>query len=699
MAYPVPGEVLRALREREKKSQTVLAKVMGTVPSVLSKLEKLDEVEPEIAERYLAAVGSPVAQEALAHYQRDWRRSAPPSYLHPDREVLWAIDQAGRTLDEFQVTREDDILRGPIDLLRNDLRVAENYLDRRDHVVAWVGDIGVGKTTALSHALGLLVGDGRSGRRPAFPVGAGRVTVCETAIRYSPNFGVLVDAMEEEEVVRLVQDLVASLAPGAAGVGVPGEIARMIRTMSDMRLTNRIEGEDVVQVDPILERLAEGHGAVEVADRMIAAMNLADRRERQVILQEGAEDGLSWVHKLVSAINSGAEPRFSIPRRITVLMPSARLNADGQVLSVVDTRGVEGVTQRSDITLHAEDPRALLVLCTKFADAPNATVQRHLQESQDAASDAAERHRQCILVLPRGGEALEAPGHGGAVSTRQEGYAYRKTEVRQALVSAGLPQPPTYFFDAHQDDPDKIWRELRDQVKRMRDDYAERGLMAAEGVRHLIENVDDVLATQARRDVEIELGRLLESIAPLPASVRPPHQNLIDQLGVGHHSSIAASIYRRGDWENFQFDHILGLGVRIDANLRSWRAIQKVEDRLEDLATKHQEVEGIGRMLRALRSRLGEGRQEFLGAARMIGRDAYGQLLASSDIWQEVAGRYGQGAGYKRDVAETWREWFEENEEAQGVGEEITARLQDAWDAWVIEPMRLSIRSGGEVGE
>lgn len=142
-------------------------------------------------------------------------------------------------------------------------------------------------------------------------------------------------------------------------------------------------------------------------------------------------------------------------------MPSTRFIADGQVLSVVDTRGVEGVTQRSDITLHAEDALALLVLCTKFADAPNATVRRHLQESQGAASDAAEHHRQCILVLPREG-GMEAPGHGGAVSSSPEGYAYRKTEIRQALISVGLPQPPTWFFDAHQDPPEKIWGELRE---------------------------------------------------------------------------------------------------------------------------------------------------------------------------------------------------------------------------------------------
>lgn len=692
MTYPVSGEALRYVRDQARMSQTQLAKAMGTVASVLSKLEKLDEVEAELAQRYLNAVDTPLAREALDHYGRNWRRSTPPSFLHPDREALWLFDIAARDLDVFEAERKDPILRGHIDLLREDLRAAETYLDRRDHTVAWIGDIGVGKTTALSHAVGLLVGDGRSGRRPAFPVGPGRTTVCETAIRVGP-YGVLVDPMEEEQVVRLARDLVASLAPDAAGIAVPAELARLIRAMADMKVTSRVDGDEVVTIDPIADLLASGIGIAEVADRVVAGMNLSDRTERQLIQAEGSEDGLTWISRLVSAINSGTDPRFSVPTRITVLMPSDRLKADGQILSVIDTRGVEGVTQRKDISQHAEEIRTLMVLCTKFADAPNATVQRHLQDSYDAGTGAADRHRQCILVLPRGDEALETPGPNGPVSNRLQGYAVRRAEVRQALVGAGLPPTPTYFFDARNDDPDQIWSDLRAQIQRMRNDYAARGRAAAAGVRNLIENVDDVRASEARMDIEVELARLLGEVGPLMQSVRPPHQNLIEQLAVGHHSSIAASIYRRGDWENFAFDHILGMGVRIDANLRTQRDTHRLEFRFKDFETKYHDLESVLVTIQSLRIRLSEGRQEFLSAARLIGADAYGRLLAGADLWPEAAKRYGMGSGYKRDVAELWRAWFETTPEAQDVRVAVDARLQDAWSTWVIEPLRQAVRA------
>lgn len=699
MTHPIPTEVLRHVRDAHGLSQSALAKLIGTVPSVLSKMERAEEAEPEMAERYLSAIESDLAKEVQDYYGRPWHQEKPPSFLHPDREDLWTIDQALADLAAFEAENDDPILRGPIGLLQGELRTAETYLRRRDHVVAWVGDIGVGKTTALTFAVGLLVGDGRSGRRPAFPVGPGRTTVCETAIRSAPTYGILVDALGDEEVLRLTRELVSSLVPGASGGGVSAEIARVLRNMSGTKPDNTLVGDEPVSIDPVVDLLRGGHGIDEVTDRLVAAMKLADRRERQIILPEGSEDGLTWVSGLVTKINNGLDGRFSVPRRITVLMPSAHLGADGQNLQVVDTRGVESVTQRPDLAEHGDDTRALMVLCTKFADAPNTTVQRQLQESLDSGSDASEKRRQCILVLPRGDEALEMQGFDEPLTARQQGYAIRRKEVQQALANASLPGTPVYFFDARNDDPDKLWGQLRGQVASMRAVYGERGRAAAEGVANLRDNVDDVRAAQARKDVEQEVERVLALVEDVPDSKRHAHQNLVDQMAIGHHSSIAASIVRRGEWDAFQFAHILGQGVRIDANLRTGPLVLRIEHKLDDLEDKYQDLPAVVRSLQALRARLAERRQDFLATARTIGRDAYGSLLDDADIWTQSARRYGQGAGYKRDVAVMWRDWFETSEDAADTARTTSERLQDAWTAAVIEPILQATRSGPEAGD
>lgn len=695
--HAVPQEVLRHVRDRGRVSQAAIAKAMGTVPSVLSKLQRVEEVEPGVAERYLDAVGTELAKAVRDYYSRPWHIGGPPSFMHPDRETLWHIDGALHRLGAFEKgPKFHPILRGPIDLLRGELLATQQYLARREHTVAWVGDIGVGKTTALAHAVGLLVGDGRSQRRPAFPVGAGRTTICETEVRTSPTFGVAIEPYSDEEVVKLTRDLVTSLAPGGAGVGVPAEIARALRNMSEMRVRRVSVGEDDIQIiDPVRELIDSGLSVDETVDRVVAAMRLPERRERQALLPEGSLDGLNWLAALIAKINNGQDPGFSMPRRITVLIPSENLAADGQVLSIVDTRGVEGTTQRPDLIAHRDDPRALVVLCAKFADAPGMTATRFIEDTRGSGSDALERERLCLLVLPRGDEALQLPGLDEPIRSRQEGYAIRKQDVAQALVKVKAGTTPVYFFDAHADDPNKVWGQLRAQIGRMRLAYAARAENAVEGVTNLIGNVDLVRTTEARRQIEGGADLLLSTIHELPDTIRPAYLNLLDQLEVTHPSSIAASITRDGSWENFDVASILGLGVRIDANKRTRSHLERIEFKLEEFEKEHAELREVVRSVQFLRTRIAEGRQEFLAAARVIGADAYGSLLAKTrDVWQRSEERYGGGPGYKQDVARYWREFFESGDDKQNAARRaVDKRLQKAWEQSVLERLRQGTRA------
>jgi transcriptional regulator with XRE-family HTH domain len=692
MVVPIPGEVLRHVREAQRTSLVVLAKEMGTVASVLSKLERATEAEPEIAERYLTALGTELAKTVQDYYARPWRQERPPSFLHPDAEALWLIDQAHRTLDEFEAENGDPVLRKPIALLRGELNLAEGYLTKRDHTVAWVGDIGVGKTTALSYAVGLLVGDGRSTRKPAFPVGSGRTTVCETAIRVATTFGVLVDPRDDEEVVRLTRDLVTSLTPDAVGGGVSSEEGRVLRSMADMQTSNILVEDEPVSIDPITDLLNDGVSVDEVVDQMVAKMRLHERKERQIILPEGSEDGLAWVSRLVAKINLGQDERFSLPSRITVLMPSPHLSADGQQLQVVDTRGVDSTTQRKDLIDFDDENRTLMVLCSKFADAPTATVQRLLQDAVSAGSGSISGKRKCILVLPRGDEALEMSGYDGL--TRPQGYAIRRKEIEQALIKAELPKVPIYFFDARNDDPDKIWASLRDQIGEMRASFRDRAVRAADGARNLRENKDAVRAAEARSEVERDIGVVLDIVQGIGESMRPAHQNLVDQMAIGHHSSIAASVARRGRWEAFNFAQILGQGVRIDANQRTANHVLRIKHKIDELERRWHDTPSVLQTLSGIGQMLADTRQDFLSSARAIGVEAYGTLLEEpTDIWATSARRYGLGPGYKRDVAELWRDWLLSDEDALKTSREVSQRLQHAWTVWVIDPLRAVVAS------
>jgi hypothetical protein len=149
---------------------------------------------------------------------------------------------------------------------------------------------------------------------------------------------------------------------------------------------------------------------------------------------------------------------------------------------------------------------------------------------------------------------------GEPPSSRAEGCAIRREEIGHALSGAGLPRIGVNFYDAHLDLPKTAWRDLRTRIERMRGVYIDRLDRSVRAVAELVANVDLVKARGARREIEEAFDRLIVRIKTLPAVRRPAHQNLIEQFDVGHQSSVAASMVRRGGWPNFPILHFLGEG-------------------------------------------------------------------------------------------------------------------------------------------
>jgi hypothetical protein len=698
MWFAVPTEVLRHVREAAGVRQGTLAKRLNTNATFVSRLERETAAESEFAHGYLTEIGTDLAHEVIAYYDRHWSKVDPPSFLHPDREQIWTIERALKDLEAFEAGPQNSpILRPWIASLREDLFSVFRYLERVDHTIAWVGDIGVGKTTALAYATRLLQPEGRA-LKPIFPVGSGRITVAETKVKAANIFGVAVEALEADEIRSLLADLVNSYANGGRGGGVSTEMARVLRNMSGFRTRRQAKGaDDFETVDPIVEALKAGEHADMVADRMLAAMNLPTRRESSVAHAADA-DGMSWLAKTVTGINNGMDERFSVPRRITVLVPSVALRAGGEV-TVVDTKGVEGTTQRRDLRDYQDDARTLMVLCTKFPDAPGATPERLLRDQIEQGASTTERRRVCLLVLPREDEPLHVMENGEPPSSHAEGRAIRRDQIRSTLAGHGLPDIPILFFDAHRDTAEAVWEQLRQRIRDMRNFHVARLERTTHAIAELIGNVDIVKTRNARTEIERRIHALADRrIATIASSRRPAHLNLVEQLDIGHQSSVAAAVARRGAWSNFPIQHILGVGVRQDANLRTADNIGRIKHEFESLQDEFGEIAAVSEILASLMARVEEWRQDFLNATLEIGRDAYGNLLEEETaLWTRSRARYGtHEPGYKKDLARMWTAYFETSAPAE-TRQSVEDRLADAWTKMIVEPLIDATRADEDV--
>ncbi len=146
------GFALAQLRLDSRKTQAEIAQSLQTDQSRVSRIEK-SESAPTVAEvrAYLKAINSPEANSFLRFLDTPWRYfRQPDAFKNPQIDVLQQIEELAQSLDSFERTHDLPVaLRAEVHMHLQSLRRAFDYLSDLRHDVAFLGDIGVGKTTAL----------------------------------------------------------------------------------------------------------------------------------------------------------------------------------------------------------------------------------------------------------------------------------------------------------------------------------------------------------------------------------------------------------------------------------------------------------------------------------------------------------------------------------------------------------------------
>jgi transcriptional regulator with XRE-family HTH domain len=689
----IPTNVLRLAREKSGVSQTVLAGELGVNASVVSRLEASEQADGKMAERYLGALKSDLANEIIAFFSDRWRHIERPDFLHPDRAVMWNAERALQTLEEFEKSSQfDPILQDPLTKLRNRIISEVDFIRHKEHGIAFIGEISVGKTTALSFVTNLITAD-RDQPKSIFPTGSGRTTVCEVAIRIAPAFGIAVDCLTEDQIRRLVTDLINGLKFGKNGL--PSELERVIRSMADLRrVTIRAKkaSEKPTTVDHLKDLIDKYEDADAVIGEVMARLKLESRTETQMILSKDAEGSMEWLSSNISKINYGQHPKFSVPQRITVLLPLEALRETPFLISVIDTKGVEGTTQRPDLMAQIEDSRTVTVLCCKFSDAPGGVPLSIIRETLDSGSDAIDAERLCLLVLPREDEALKIVNDAGDTPADvAEGYAVREAQIDQQFATDGLPGIPVNFFQVGSDEPEDVWQWLISRIAAIRAAKVERIRRHVSAAENLVKNADIAKTREARRTIADTIAKAAERFRALRSVVRPAHLNLVAEVKKTHQNSVAASVNRRGDWENFPVAHILGQGVRIDANLRTRDTFVRIDETIEGLKDDFAHLGDVAQFLQNLKEDVEEWRKDFLTRVALAGRTLFSPYLShAADMWEKCERRYGGGAGYRVDVSGIFQEQFESEGTAVATSQKVENQVAAIWNQIVIEPLETA---------
>jgi len=203
------GEILADIRNEAVMTQRQVAERMGGNQTRVSRLEAGDGEYEDLAS-YLEAIGTPTAQTVADLLKIEWRHLPRPSLRHPDIEILVEIE---RGLSRIHTFLEDGqvptVLAGQAELLVRRLEAAGHYLLALDHDVIYIGETGVGKTTAACRQAGLVIDQATAADLTGMMLdtGGGRTTLCDVRVETGERFALTVESVPDEEVYQLVAEV------------------------------------------------------------------------------------------------------------------------------------------------------------------------------------------------------------------------------------------------------------------------------------------------------------------------------------------------------------------------------------------------------------------------------------------------------------------------------------------------------------
>lgn len=696
------GAILAEVRDAAGMTQRQVAERIGGNQTRVSRLEA-GAGEPDDVRAFLEAVGTPRAKEVADQLSVEWRHLPRPSLRHPDLDTLLEIEGGLSRVHEFLA---DDhvpaILAAQAELLLRRLESAGRYLLELDHEVGYVGEIGVGKTTAACRQSGLVVDETTAAdlKGMMLDTGGGRTTLCDVRVESGERFTLTVEPVPDEEVYRLVGEVCRGIhdklrgetSQGQAEFKPAEEIERALRNMAGLPRPPRARRGAATGPDPAVE-LARGFHRLEDFTAEFAARLSLWRRSRRAIEFDGADPkaGRQWIKSTFTAINNGRHEDFSLPSRIAVTVPFALVPDNRLAISVVDTRGVDGTAIRPDILAHLKDERTVTLLCSKWGSAPDPSIQELLRHVAETDADRSLFCRVGIVAIARPGDALSMRHDSGeTASDVEEGYDIKLGHIEDALQKIGMLGVDSFAFDAGSDDPVEFTRFVLGKVASVRRGQAEAARSTIAAINEMLSNREEAQALAAIQKVGESLVRFSDRNSSLRGARRPAHERLLTAVRTLHARTVWAATRRAGRFWNFDVFQYIGDGAAAEAKVRSAEVLAGLTAVIEagcddpELASAHS-------FLTQVLADAATWEADFVNAARHHAVAVYqGPLGKANELWDQCEAPYGTGAGSYRDgVADRLRDWFEENVELR---EELERRVGRAWETSFIDQLR---KAGG----
>lgn len=688
------GRYLMQVRERSGVKQGDLAKRVSLSPAVLSRIESGERaVSVQEIQDILEQLATPEAEELSRALARTWKVLPRPPLDHPDQQCLWVAEQVAVELADLREKPDTPhAFERRLTEYIEELKRAAALLLKRDHQIALIGSIGIGKSTAICKMTGLETPREDGTMIPVLEVGGGGVTVCEVHLRTGPEFGVIVEPRSDDEIRQDVADLADHVLKGSAGddedgqsasesQGISKEVARALRNLAGLAV-QRLKGPDGKRttVDPAKSLAEEFPTQREFVVEVLARMEL-HRRDRRDVWYDSAcgKSPKAWLRETFSDINNGRHPEFTLPKRIEVVVPEQLLKTSDLTVRIIDTKGIDRNVARQDIEGHLDDPHTLAVLCSGFPNAPGAEARLLLERAKEIGIRGLEANA-ALLILPRSGDALamKDDATGIPVEDAEEGYDLKAEQAAMALEPLGMQRLAIGFYNANEDLSTRVQEFFIERLAYARDVFRDRIQQAVTGGRSLLKNHGEERVRAVLRDAGESLRAWTQIHAKVPSVSGHVQENLLAQIQNAYAATVRASVRREGEWPQLSYSHLIGFGARRLAVLALGKAVEGFAEHCKILAATPRYAEAVTLLAQAERV-LSTSYEELLRKAQLMGQTEFKDALrADSSFWQACVAEWGKGYGYKTRVAEHNRVWFDDDAR-RAMEAELLSLIEREW--------------------
>jgi predicted ATPase len=552
----------------------------------------------------------------------------------------------------------------------NTIREKQTFLQNRAHLIVFIGNIGIGKSSLISVAANLLVDkkptDKTSLKKNSIlSIGANRTTVCEVSIRApqaeeTGKLCLLIEPVTEEEMRKEIAIYAETewyrRQPDAVFKGeepTPQEIQRVIRNMTDYTEYHLTDGEKRRTVRPLDEVIPRFDSHETFLEHLLERANLSGRTKTAWWWNEYNVENLQALKTIFENINQGKEPTAMLPRNMTVVVPDP-LPTTGLELTLIDTRGLDSpVESRADLYKYMHNPHSIIVLCAPFENAPGESL-RALLHSMNADAELRQAIPRTLLVLVDRDYAEQV---NGADNDREFGQDLKIEECHRALESAGLPgiigKEHIIAFDALQDDRNRLQIAIDNCLSRLRqtvEDELDKWMSEAQ---QFLKSATDKEQSNA---VDEKLKETMaQHLLPSDAPLRNPLSGLYAAIQATRYASVVyASCRRNGAYSNLNLYAAIRAKASREATQWLDKLISPVLNKLEEL----KESEKFEPVYISLRERqYQEARLKVIGDYADRIEKQVNEKLEHDSIWNKCANEWGQGDGFKNRVLTHLEEW------------------------------------------